>query len=42
MAELKVTEPTGAQVQLLQALNCDSIIDKKYIKKVLKKAESLV
>lgn len=42
MAELKVTEPTDAQVQLLQAFKCESIIDKKYIKKVLEKAEKIV
>lgn len=42
MAELKVTEPTEAQVQLLQALDCESVIDKKFIKRVLKKAEKSV
>ena len=42
MVDLKVTEPTDAQVQLLQALECENIVTKKFIKKVLKKAEKLV
>lgn len=33
--ELKVTKPTKSQLDLLQALNCGKILDKKYVKKVL-------
>jgi len=40
--DLKVTEPTDAQVQLLKALECENTVTKKFIKKVLKKAEKLV
>ncbi len=40
MADLKVTEPTMAKVQILRALNCETVIDKKYIKKVLKKLKN--
>jgi len=40
--DLKVTEPTDAQVQLLKALECENTVTKKFIKKVLKKAKKLV
>jgi len=41
-AELKVTEPTQTQIELLKALNCEKVIDKKFVKKVLKKAEKML
>jgi hypothetical protein len=41
-SELKVTEPTQNQKSLLEALDCENIIEKKYIKKVLSKAKNQV
>lgn len=41
-AELKVTEPNPTQLELLKALDCEEVIGKKFVKKVLKKAQQLV
>jgi transposase len=41
-SELKVTEPTQNQRSLLEALDCENVIEKKYIKKVLSKAKNQV
>jgi hypothetical protein len=38
--KLSITEPSGRQKELLMAIDCESAIDKKSVKQVLKKVEN--
>ena len=37
---LQITEPTLVQIQLLKSLECVKLIEEKYVKQVLKKAQN--
>jgi transposase len=39
--ELKVTEPNDIQLELLEAMDCQEVVGKKFIKKVLKEAQNI-
>jgi len=41
-SKLQITEPTLQQIQLLQALDCETVINSKYVKRVFRKAQNWV